>query len=97
MVIENENTILLKKKINEIDENIKKLNENIKQLQDEKNIMCQKKCEFQKELQKTCVHEFIDHRNFDGHRTYSTYSCTLCKFESNCEGDYKIVKRVYEY
>jgi len=81
----------------EINGEIEKLNETIIPLEQERQKLHSDMFDIKKTMMENCEHELVDHRNFDGHRTYSFYKCRLCDFSDTFSGKFKIMERVYDY
>jgi hypothetical protein len=88
---------LLYQKLNELNNNINELNTQIKPLEEQKKELLKEKNIIVAQIQKLCNHELVDHRYFDGHTTYSSYECQLCKYTSNFKDNFPVVKRVCDY
>ncbi|QKF94879.1 hypothetical protein QKU48_gp1421 [Fadolivirus algeromassiliense] len=91
------NNLDLHQKLNILDENIDQLTKQIIPLEKQKKELLKEKTIIVAQIQKLCNHELVDHRYFDGHTTYSSYECQLCKYTSNFRDAFAVVKRVYDY
>ena len=85
------------KQISEIDNQINILDIQLTPLINQKTELLKSKKILKEEMIESCEHEFVDYRNFDGHRTYSMYTCQLCNFSHYNPSNFKVIKREYIY
>ena len=53
--------------------------------------------ELQEQIEKTCEHQLLKERSYDGHRYQTFYQCTLCKTYIDNYEKYPIVDERYTY
>ena len=53
--------------------------------------------ELQEQIEKTCEHQLLKERSYDGHRYQIFYRCTLCKTYIDDHEKYPIVDERYTY
>lgn len=83
--------------VNEIDAQIAVLDKQMAPLMDQKRTLECERDMITEARMKECEHEYIDYRNFDGHRSYSVYRCQVCGNSDRNSGSFNVIKRVYDY
>ena len=87
----------LEDKLNEIDMKIQMLDNELKPIQEKKKELQNKKINIEKEITNQCQHELIAYRDYDCHRTNTSYRCKWCKYANHFSGEYKIIETIYGY